>query len=217
MRRKPGSRAIYGPGQTIPSAISAEDVGETVAFLLGPQSRSITGAEFVVDAGSSVMAFDRDRAGERCRSSDLEADAEQIACQASRRVSPSGVHSVRSGGRGALAAHGTKRSSGPTHYPNPAYSLDGIGRGDALCAGFLWGEAKDGDLSFALRSGVALAGLSQTYREDSGWVTRAQLEACVDGSAWETDTTNPHDEGGDGSEKRRRQCNEQADRSGRSE
>lgn len=50
--------------QMIPTAISAEDVGETVAFLLGPQSRSITGADFVVDAGSSVMAFDRDRAGE---------------------------------------------------------------------------------------------------------------------------------------------------------
>ena len=36
-----------------------------------------------------------------------------------------------------------------------------------------------GDLSYALRCGVALAGPSQTYRGDSGWVTQAQLEACV--------------------------------------
>jgi NAD(P)-dependent dehydrogenase (short-subunit alcohol dehydrogenase family) len=46
--------------QMLPIAISAEDIGATVAFLLGPHSRSVTGAEFVVDAGASVMAFDRD-------------------------------------------------------------------------------------------------------------------------------------------------------------
>ena len=49
--------------QMIPRAITADDVGEMVAFLVGPRSASITGGEFVVDAGSSTMAFDRDSGG----------------------------------------------------------------------------------------------------------------------------------------------------------
>lgn len=49
--------------QMLPYSISADDVGATVSFLIGEQSRSITAAEFVVDAGSSAMAFDRDDPG----------------------------------------------------------------------------------------------------------------------------------------------------------
>ncbi|HEX2405240.1 MAG TPA: sugar kinase [Acidimicrobiia bacterium] len=113
----------------------------------------------------------------------LEADAEQIAVKLRERF-PQAVCIVSDGARGAAAAQDEEIKRADAL---PTTSVDGIGRGDALCAGFLWGEQR-GDLSFALRCGVALAGLSQTFRGDSGWVTRAQLEACVNGSVWETET-----------------------------
>ena len=46
--------------QMLPYEITGRDVGEVVAMLISPEGRAITAAEFVVDAGSSAMAFDRD-------------------------------------------------------------------------------------------------------------------------------------------------------------
>lgn len=46
--------------QMIPRTISPEDIGAAVAFLLSDGARFITGAELVVDAGSSIMAWDRE-------------------------------------------------------------------------------------------------------------------------------------------------------------
>ena len=46
--------------QMLPYEITGRDVGEVVAMLISPAGHAITAAEFVVDAGSSAMAFDRD-------------------------------------------------------------------------------------------------------------------------------------------------------------
>jgi 2-dehydro-3-deoxygluconokinase len=59
--------------------------------------------------------------------------------------------------------------------------LDRIGRGDAFCAGFLWGCLRNG-VAYGLESGVTLAALKQTYAGDIVWSTRDQLLACMMGS-----------------------------------
>jgi NAD(P)-dependent dehydrogenase (short-subunit alcohol dehydrogenase family) len=46
--------------QLIPAIISARQVGDLVAFLLGPKSAAITGQSLVIDAGSSVMLYERE-------------------------------------------------------------------------------------------------------------------------------------------------------------
>lgn len=46
--------------QLLPRPIDAADVANVVAFLLGDASRAITGASFVVDAGTSAMIFAHD-------------------------------------------------------------------------------------------------------------------------------------------------------------
>jgi 2-dehydro-3-deoxygluconokinase len=63
----------------------------------------------------------------------------------------------------------------------PGPELDRVGRGDAFCAGFLWG-CLHGDVAYGLRCGVTLATLKQTYAGDIVWATREELLACVKGS-----------------------------------
>lgn len=46
--------------QLIPHTISPDDIGAAVAFLLSGGARFITGTELIVDAGSSIMAWDRE-------------------------------------------------------------------------------------------------------------------------------------------------------------
>jgi 2-dehydro-3-deoxygluconokinase len=108
----------------------------------------------------------------------IGSDATEIAVKIRDRY-PHAVCVVSDGAHGAVAAEEDRieRADAPnTHY------IDGIGRGDALCAGFHWGSRR-GDLSFALRCGVALAALSQTHLGDSGWVTQPQLDDLLSGSA----------------------------------
>ncbi|MEX2031960.1 MAG: sugar kinase [Dehalococcoidia bacterium] len=60
----------------------------------------------------------------------------------------------------------------------PTVIVDPVGRGDAFVAGFIHG-LDGGDVDHALRCGVALAALKQTYRGDVSWATRGDLEAVV--------------------------------------
>ncbi len=53
--------------QLLPRLIKPEDVGDLVAFLVSDRARSITAAEFTLDAGSSAMAFDRSPGTEKRR------------------------------------------------------------------------------------------------------------------------------------------------------
>ena len=108
----------------------------------------------------------------------LKADATEIAVELRNRY-PHAVCVVSDGAQGAVAAEDDRVEVANAPL---THGIDGIGRGDALCAGFHWG-ARHGDLSLALRCGVALAALSQTYLGDSGWVTRPQLDDLVSGSA----------------------------------
>ena len=45
--------------QMLPQLIQPIDIGNVVAFLASPSAAAVTGTEFVVDGGSSAMAFDR--------------------------------------------------------------------------------------------------------------------------------------------------------------
>lgn len=113
----------------------------------------------------------------------LHADAAQTAIEMAERFSHT-VCVVSDGPRGAVAAD---RDQLETAAALATANLDGIGRGDALCAGFLWGRQR-GDLAYALRCGVAMAGISQVYLGDSGWVTRSQLEDCLKDMQLEPET-----------------------------
>lgn len=55
---------------------------------------------------------------------------------------------------------------------------DRLGRGDAFCAGFLWGLLQR-TVTYGLQCGVALASLQQTYSGDLSWCTREQLLALL--------------------------------------
>jgi len=57
--------------------------------------------------------------------------------------------------------------------------LDRLGRGDAFCAGFIWGYRRGGT-AYGLRCGAALASLKQTYVGDLVWATPEDLLACLD-------------------------------------
>jgi len=60
--------------------------------------------------------------------------------------------------------------------------IDRIGRGDAFCAGFLFGR-HERDTDYGLACGTTLAALAQTYAGDFIWSTREDLLAVVDGIA----------------------------------
>ncbi|HEX8034498.1 MAG TPA: sugar kinase [Ktedonobacterales bacterium] len=63
----------------------------------------------------------------------------------------------------------------------PGVEHDRLGRGDAFCAGFVWGLLQLA-IPYGLQCGVALASLQQTYSGDLSWCTRAQLLALVEGN-----------------------------------
>jgi NAD(P)-dependent dehydrogenase (short-subunit alcohol dehydrogenase family) len=46
--------------QLLPQLVANTDVGELVAFLLGPKSQGITGQSIIIDAGTTLMLTDRD-------------------------------------------------------------------------------------------------------------------------------------------------------------
>jgi len=56
----------------------------------------------------------------------------------------------------------------------PGAIVDHIGRGDAFCAGYLFGQAEGGP-TLGLSCGTALASLAQTFAGDIPWVTREDV------------------------------------------
>jgi sugar/nucleoside kinase (ribokinase family) len=60
--------------------------------------------------------------------------------------------------------------------------VDRIGRGDAFCAGYLFGQAEGGP-DVGLSYGTALASLAQTFSGDIPWVTRDDVLTVAERSA----------------------------------
>jgi 2-dehydro-3-deoxygluconokinase len=88
---------------------------------------------------------------------------------------PGAVCVVTRGADGAIADDGN-----PHAVPAvPGEAFDRLGRGDAFCAGFLYGWRRE-DVAHGLRCGVALAALQQTYRGDLGWSNEDDLLSCLD-------------------------------------
>lgn len=56
----------------------------------------------------------------------------------------------------------------------PGAVVDRIGRGDAFCAGYLFGHAQGGP-ELGLSCGTALASLAQTFSGDIPWITREDV------------------------------------------
>jgi sugar/nucleoside kinase (ribokinase family) len=56
--------------------------------------------------------------------------------------------------------------------------IDRIGRGDAFCAGFIFGRLER-DTAYGLACGTALAALAQTYHGDAVWSTREEMTALL--------------------------------------
>jgi sugar/nucleoside kinase (ribokinase family) len=84
---------------------------------------------------------------------------------------------VSAGERGAWACEA--ETGELYHRPIvPGSTVDRIGRGDALCAGFLFGHAEGGP-EFGLACGTALASLAQTFEGDLAWITREDVLALT--------------------------------------
>ena len=64
--------------------------------------------------------------------------------------------------------------------------IDRLGAGDAFAAGVIDGML-DGDLEAGIRRGTALAAVALTTRGDQVRVTRAELEALLEGHGWRVD------------------------------
>lgn len=60
----------------------------------------------------------------------------------------------------------------------PGGVVDRIGRGDAFCAGYLFGQSKGGP-DLGLACGTALASLAQTYTGDIAWITQEDVLALA--------------------------------------
>ena len=88
------------------------------------------------------------------------------------------VIAVTDEARGSVACAGDKTWSidSPT-----LHVVDRVGAGDAFAAGFLFGLL-DSDVEAGLRYGTAYAALKMTQLGDIAWVTRADLDAYIDGS-----------------------------------
>jgi 2-dehydro-3-deoxygluconokinase len=62
----------------------------------------------------------------------------------------------------------------------PGVVVDRLGRGDAFCAGYLFGQLdQSGGPEHALACGTALASLAQTYAGDIAWITRDDVLALA--------------------------------------
>jgi 2-dehydro-3-deoxygluconokinase len=74
---------------------------------------------------------------------------------------------------------------GSLHYRSavPSTVMDRIGRGDAFCAGYLYGRLEAADPEFALACGTAVASLAQTFEGDIAWITREDVVALATDSA----------------------------------
>lgn len=73
------------------------------------------------------------------------------------------------------------------HQPAvPGTEVDRVGRGDAFCAGFLWGYLREGT-SYGLRCGTALASLQQTYYGDLSWSSQQDLLTLLASSSTDSD------------------------------
>lgn len=92
------------------------------------------------------------------------------------------IVAVTDGADGAVAWHDQRRMLSQEPAVEAAV-VDRIGRGDAFAAGFLYALDKGTDA--ALRCGVALAALKQTYRGDFAWATVEDLDAIVAGDRTE--------------------------------
>lgn len=108
---------------------------------------------------------------------DASTDPERAVADLARTLATR-VTVLTVGEEGALAFSGGQHFRQPAV---PAEPLDPVGRGDAFSAGLIYGYLR-GDLALGLRVGVRLAGLSQTYRGDVGWVTTEDLTGSEGGS-----------------------------------
>lgn len=78
---------------------------------------------------------------------------------------------LTAGEQGAWMWHGTLH-----HRPAVRGTIvDRIGRGDAFCAGYLFGRLETADPEFALACGTAVASLAQTFEGDIAWITREDV------------------------------------------
>ena len=70
---------------------------------------------------------------------------------------------------------------GRLHYRPiiPGVEIDRIGRGDAFCAGYLFGHAER-DADYGVACGAALAAITQAYAGDVTWSTREELLQVVE-------------------------------------
>jgi 2-dehydro-3-deoxygluconokinase len=70
---------------------------------------------------------------------------------------------------------------GQLHYRPiiPGVEIDRIGRGDAFCAGYLFGHVER-DTDYGVACGAALAGITQAYAGDVTWSTREELLQVVE-------------------------------------
>lgn len=153
----------------------AEESGVAVSFDVNYRARLWTPAE-----AAEILARILPRVGILfCSSRDaltlfgLDCPREEQAVELAGRFGVPLV-AVTSGSDGAVAWDGSVRRAAAVL----TVAVDPVGRGDAFVAGFLHG-LRGGDIDHALRCGVALAALKQTYRGDVSWATLADLEAVV--------------------------------------
>ena len=107
----------------------------------------------------------------------LQGEPEAVVRELGARF-PRATVVLSAGGDGAWAWDGSVH-----HQPVTAGAeVDRIGRGDAFCAGYIFGSL-EGGTERGLAHGAALAALAQTYAGDITWSTADDLRGVVEGNA----------------------------------